>query len=306
MYHTQTIECKNDYEGKVIATLIRKPGAVKSAKAVLYIHGFVDYFFQDHLADWYAHKGINFYALDLRKYGRSTLPHQHPNGVRDLSEYFEEIDSAVKIICNDDNNNFLILNGHSTGGLIAAVYSAYGNQRNKINAIFLNSPFLSFNANFLVRNIVVPVIIFFDIFFADYITPFHISPLYGESLHKNFKGKWNYNLKWKPIKGFPIKSGWFKAIHKGQRLIRKGLKPDIPVLVLCSDKSYKGRRWSDKLHTSDGVLNVKHIKKLSKHLGAKTTFATVEHARHDLFLSREEAIKMAYDKLSAWIKSLEQ
>ena len=59
----------------MIATLVRrqpKPGA----RAMLYVHGHNDYFFQRHVADFYAGLGIGFYALDLRKCGRSLLPHQ--------------------------------------------------------------------------------------------------------------------------------------------------------------------------------------------------------------------------------------
>ena len=38
---------------------------------MLYLHGWNDYFFQTHLADAFAALGFDFYALDLRRYGRS-------------------------------------------------------------------------------------------------------------------------------------------------------------------------------------------------------------------------------------------
>ena len=63
---------------------------------MLYVHGYNDYFFQKHAADFYTGLGISFYALDLRKPGRSLLPHQTalpvPAGV------LPEIDAAVDII----------------------------------------------------------------------------------------------------------------------------------------------------------------------------------------------------------------
>ena len=43
-------------------------------------------------------KDYHFYALDLRKYGRSILQNHKANNVRDLSEYYEDIDSALAII----------------------------------------------------------------------------------------------------------------------------------------------------------------------------------------------------------------
>ena len=58
------------------------------------MHGFADYFFQTGYAEWWTERGYDFYALDLRKYGRSLRPHQTPNYVTDLREYFAELDAA--------------------------------------------------------------------------------------------------------------------------------------------------------------------------------------------------------------------
>jgi alpha-beta hydrolase superfamily lysophospholipase len=69
---------------------------------VLYLHGYVDYFFQTHLAEFFTARGYDFYALDLRKYGRSLRSHQTPNFCRDIAEYYPEIDRALKIIRDDD------------------------------------------------------------------------------------------------------------------------------------------------------------------------------------------------------------
>ena len=41
---------------------------------MLYVHGFSDYFFQTALADFFAARGLAFYALDLRKSGRARRP----------------------------------------------------------------------------------------------------------------------------------------------------------------------------------------------------------------------------------------
>ena len=61
---------------------------------MLHVHGFADYFFHTEYAEWWADRGYDFYALDLRKYGRSLRAHQTPNYVADLSEYFAELDLA--------------------------------------------------------------------------------------------------------------------------------------------------------------------------------------------------------------------
>ena len=50
---------------KVVATLVRRDEPRRSRRAVLYVHGWNDYFFQTHLADEFAARGIDFYAVDL-------------------------------------------------------------------------------------------------------------------------------------------------------------------------------------------------------------------------------------------------
>jgi alpha-beta hydrolase superfamily lysophospholipase len=75
-YQQLTLNFADDYDGKVVATLVRKKSAQATKKAVLYIHGFSDYFFQTEMAEQFNQHGYDFYALDLRKYGRSKLPHQ--------------------------------------------------------------------------------------------------------------------------------------------------------------------------------------------------------------------------------------
>ena len=105
-----------------VATLVRRRAGEESTRAVLYIHGFNDYFFQRELACRFNERGIHFYALDLRKYGRSWLPHQKFNDIRDLRAYFEEITIALEIIRQEGCQTTVLL-GHSTGGLIITLYA---------------------------------------------------------------------------------------------------------------------------------------------------------------------------------------
>ena len=60
-------------------------------RAVLYVHGWNDYFFQIHLSDFWADRGFDFYALDLRRYGRSLRRGQLPGFISDLDEYDAEL-----------------------------------------------------------------------------------------------------------------------------------------------------------------------------------------------------------------------
>ena len=159
-FQTLKLHLKDDYEGRVEAVLFKRNAKQKSKKAFLYLHGFVDYFFQYHLADWANELGFNFYALELRKYGRSLLPHQKPNMFRHYTEYFEEIDEAVKQIREKDKNKTLVLMGHSTGGLLFSLYAHHHRQEKTIDALILNSPFFDFNVPVLIKKLIMPLMAF--------------------------------------------------------------------------------------------------------------------------------------------------
>ena len=75
---------------------------------MLHVHGFADYFFQTEYAEWWIARGYDFYALDLRKYGRSIRAHQTPNYVADLREYFAELDPAWCRITERDGHDHVV------------------------------------------------------------------------------------------------------------------------------------------------------------------------------------------------------
>ncbi|MBT2500751.1 hypothetical protein J7E25_16770 [Agromyces sp. ISL-38] len=45
---------------------------------MLFVHGWSGYFFNRELAAFWSNAGARFFALDLRKYGRSLRPWQAP------------------------------------------------------------------------------------------------------------------------------------------------------------------------------------------------------------------------------------
>ena len=96
-YEALTVELPDDAEGAVVATLVRRRAAATTNRAVLYIHGFSDYFHQIELAEFHAARGEDFYAIDLRKNGRSLLPHQTPTRMADVSDYYPEIDCGGRL-----------------------------------------------------------------------------------------------------------------------------------------------------------------------------------------------------------------
>src|SRR5256885_15553021 len=134
------LEFASDYDGTVVATLVRLPVPNAPRGAVLYVHGFSEYFFQRHMAERFAAEGYAFYALDLRKYGRSLRPHQHPNFCKSVSEYYADLDAALDVIGGE-----LLLAGHSTGGLIASLHAHEGAKRAQVQGLWPNSALFDSN-----------------------------------------------------------------------------------------------------------------------------------------------------------------
>src|SRR5207237_10325724 len=85
-------------------------------------------------------EGYDFYALGLRKYGRSLRAHQHANFCQQVSEYCADVTAAI-----DSIGEPVLLAGHSMGGLVCALYAHEGLRRQEINALWLNSPFFDWN-----------------------------------------------------------------------------------------------------------------------------------------------------------------
>ena len=291
-------------DGTVAPVLVRRrcvnPPTNPSAKAVLYIHGYVDYFFQTHLADFYNQHGLHFYALDLRRHGRAMQAGQLPNYTRDIDEYLQDVDAAVQLIKREEHINWLLLNGHSTGGLVAALYAHRGLQRGVVNAVFLNSPFLDMNLPVWQQRTLEPLLAAVGAWWPHLRLP-AMSGVYGQSLHVAHHGQWRYNTQWKPIAGFPLYAGWLRAIHRAQAEVARGLAIQCPVLVLHAQRSAWPTQWHGDAMCADVVLNVADITRLSPGLGPKVEVKAIPDGMHDLTLSQTEPRQKTFQALLAWL-----
>ena len=300
-YEAQTFDLGTDAEGPVTATLVRRMSDKPDGRAVLYVHGFADYFFQPHLADFFVERGVDFYALDLRKYGRSLLPHQTPNFCENITDYYPELDEAVRIIREVDGHRRLLVNGHSTGCLITALWAHDRRDAGAIDAMFFNSPFFDMNAPWLVKTIVTPVTLRVGRRRPYAKLPLGLNEVHGSSIHRDRYGEWDYNLEWKPLPGFPVLAGWLRAIHLAQKRLHAGLDIPAPILVASSTLSYKRTKWNEIARGADSVLDVDHMAKWTPALGGQTTLVRIEGGLHDLVLSVEPARKQMFDELERWM-----
>jgi alpha-beta hydrolase superfamily lysophospholipase len=298
-FEKRTLALTDDYEGTVIATVIRRKSVFKSKKAVLYIHGFNDYFFQEIMAQQFNQQGFHFYALDLRKYGRSYLKHQKLNNVRSILEYDEEIKRVLQIIKSEDNDQIL-LKGHSTGGLIVTNYAVNHLNSAYFNGVICNSPFYDFNLPIVLRELGIPIISFLGKYFPNLRISVKFSKVYGHSLHEDEQGEWNYFLYWKPHQIPKVNLGFIRAIYKAQQNIRHKATIDVPLLVLFSDKSVDEKQWSEKLQFADAVLSVKQIKTVAEKINGDVTTCEIKNALHDVVLSKKPFREKAYQKIFEW------
>ncbi len=297
----EVLTLPNDYEGRVVATLVSRKRRGKTGKAVLYLHGYVDYFFQREMAEKYGDMGFDFYALDLRKYGRSLRPGQTPNFCKDVREYFPELNRAIEVIRERDGHRRLLLSGHSTGGLIASLYADSVRSLNTIQAVFLNSPFFEFNESWIRREVLIKVICAVGRRFPFLEVPGGLSDLYGRSLHRDFAGEWAYNLEWKPHEGFPTTAGWLRAICKAQKKLQAGLAIDCPVLVMTSAQSCRFKEWDGQLMSSDAVLNTDDINRCAGVIGDHINRIRIAGGMHDLVLSAKVVREKVYTELETWL-----
>jgi alpha-beta hydrolase superfamily lysophospholipase len=296
-YTVETIELPDDEEGAVVATLVRRPAGEPTRRAVLHVHGFADYFFQVAYAEWWNARGYDFYAVDLRKYGRSLLPHQTPNFTTDLRDYFPELDAAWESISRDHSQ--IVLSGHSTGGLTVSLW-ADDRSTPAVGAV-LNAPWLDLQGSAVLRRLVTPAVTRLARRAPKRAIPRTVTGFYARSLHRDHDGEWDFDLAWKPIASWPAYAGWLAAIRRGHAELHAGLDLPFPVLVLSSAASANPAEMGEDVHTHDIVLDVEQIRRWSPALGRHVTYVAVPHARHDVFLSREAPRAEAFAELDGWL-----
>ena len=291
-----------DGEGTVEAVLVRREvrKGEQVTGAVLYVHGFSDYFFQTDLADFFAARGFAFYALDLRKSGRSRRPGHTAHYASDLASYDAELDASLDVVVQEQPGVPVTVVAHSTGGLITPLWLDRRQRRGRLAplaGLVLNSPWFDLQGKpvmrgpltWLLRGLsrVAPLR---ELGLAE-------STIYGSSLHTSGTGEWDYDLDLKPLTGFPVAVGWLNAVRRGHARLHRGLDVGVPSLVLRSDKTHYSTTRSAASDRADTVLDVRQIARWAGCLGGEITVVPVADARHDVFLSLPHAREAAYAAL---------
>lgn len=306
-----TLTPDEDPNEAVTATLVRAPKprwwsenfGSSSNTDVLYIHGWSDYFFQAHLAEFWRSRGARFYALDLRRYGRNLQPDTLPGYVSSLDVYDEDIEAALEIMGHGQagsSTRKLVLLGHSTGGLVLSLWVSRNPGR--ASCLILNSPWLELQTRELGRLVLSPVIDSLGRYQPKVAFKVSEPGFYMRTLSDQLEGDWPINLDWHPARSFPVYPGWLSAITSAQQQVANGLRLDIPTLVLLSTRSVFSAGWLEDMRRSDTVLDVTTVAKRALNLGDCTTIVRIEDALHDVFLSPLSIRERAFAAVTQWLQ----
>lgn len=276
----------NGEPAELCATLVRR-NEPASKRAVLYVHGWSDYFFQTHLADAMAGLGYDFYAVDLRRYGRSLRDGQFAGFTTDLTEYGVELDEAARIIRDEDGHTDIVLMGHSTGGLVAALWAS--ERPGVVSAVVLNSPWLELQSYPALRPALQPMFAAVRTLSPTAVLPISDNGFYRRCTSGSEEGEWAYNLNLKGDKAFTVRVGWLSAVMAGHAKVAAGLSIEVPVLCLISARSDFRRKWDEELRRADIVLDVERLAARASNLGRHVTIVRIPDGMHDLALSDEPA-----------------
>ncbi|QIG39759.1 alpha/beta hydrolase [Microbacterium sp. 4R-513] len=305
-FEQRTLPLGEDDEGPLVATLIRSiPNPIRVLAGplrdvdVLSVHGWSDYFFQPAQARFWTELGAHFYALDLRKYGRSLRDGQTPGYITDLTDYDVDIEAALAAVGHRRGRRLVLL-GHSTGGLILSLWAA--RHRGRAAALVLNSPWLELQLGAMGRQALAPLVqarARWDPRGQQATVDFGF---YTRAQHEvGALPALAYHDEWRPEFGFATHPGWLAAILQGHRTIAYGVEVGCPALVLLSARSAVQLAWRDDMTSADSVLIVDDIARAASRLGRDVSIARIDGALHDVFLSRPEPRAAAYRAVERWL-----
>ena len=276
--------------------------------AVLYVHGFTDYFFQTALADFFTERGFAFFALDLRKCGRSRRPGQTPHYVSEPQALRGRRAQPCPGRRPPRDRRRPGAAGRPLHRRTRAVAVAgpaerrprwregCGDQRPGAQQSLPRPAGQAVDAE--LGHPAVP---------GDGEDPAvrarsscRPRTATAAACTSAPTAAWDYDLEWKPIGGFPITYGWINAIRRGHARLHKGLDVGVPSLLspldaqrTCTGVVARGRRARRRARHPPHRPMVR--------ASATRSPRCRSGARHDVFLSNDEPRDDAYDALDRWL-----
>ena len=286
------------------ATLVRftlpdAPDARSAAlrKAVLFLHGWSDYFFNIELARFWDAQGFEFFALDMHNHGRSLQPDTPGGYVADLEHYDAEIGTAVGMIAESAGADAPAarphgpFDGRPRGGAVGQP------QSRRFSHLVLNSPWLEMHRSALVRRAARTMRGADRPAAARGRDPAAGARLLLARASAALRPRASGTLDdaYRPPLAFPVRAGWLSAILAGQAAGRAAWTSGRPVLVLmsggerrtasCGTRKCGRRRGAGREHRRPPV---------PCRWARSVTVERIDGALHDVFLSRRSVRADAY------------
>lgn len=281
-------------------TLVRPVRQRSEPRAVvLHVHGYNDYFFQEHLAHAFLDHGLAFYALDLRRAGRSLRPDDVPHLMRSIAEPGQDLSLAASAIAELHPGIPLVVHAHSTGGLSASVWAA-DSAPPAVVGLALDSPLFGRREHGIQRlsPVLLPIL--------GTLRPMMIvsrrPSVYATHLHVDGGGRWDFDTELKRPEGVPARAVWALTVLRAQQRISRGrLHIPFPVLVARSQESGPESSDNPRLDEQDIVVDVDAVARLAPRLGAHVEELVIPGGVHELSLSSTPARDIYLDGLVRWI-----
>lgn len=283
----------------------RAPQELATGAIALYLHGWSDYFFHPHVAQFFNDRGFDFWAIDLRRNGRSLCDGDVATAIGDVGEYGEEIARTIEIASDDARERGLspkkpVIYAHSTGGLTAVTWAA--RNPGQASALLLNSPWLELHGGPLVRRALLP-----ELEVLARVRPMRtlvpgLPDFYARTLHADFGGEWDWHVPYKPFESFPMPACTLAAVARAQNQLARGLHIREPIFMTASTRSALGPVFTRRAYTSDAILNVEQQVTNARNAGRDLTIARIPGATHDMALAFEAPRKMFFAELAAFME----
>lgn len=298
----------NGYQQAAIApaTLIRRIGRPERPRAVvLHVHGYNDYFFTTHVADALTDMGLAFYAVDMRRAGRSLQPGDKPHHITDIAELGADISAAAAAAVADaravtgDETLPLVVHAHSTGGLAAAIWAS-DTPDPDLAALILNSPFFGLMLTRWQRQTLTATPLISRVLPARVLA--HVPSPYTVALRE--QGGWEFDTAWKKPGGEPATAGWLASTYAAQRRVARGLDIRVPVLVARSDSSGPDLDTNPRHQSQDVVIDVALIEAWAPGMGDDVREVVIDGGIHDLTLSAPGPRQAFLDAVEAFVDTV--
>ena len=314
-YSTYDLGPDPDGETDIVATAIRycpaEPASPQYQQwqqrpALLWVHGMTDYFFGAHIAEYFHQQGYAFYAIDLRKCGRSHRSGQRWHYISDLSWYGEELSAVATMIAQHHSSITPI--AHSTAGIIVPVWldeirRTQPHLHSAINTLILNSAWLGMmKLSDLTVTLLSPVIHALARVCPHLPFPGGKLSTFGDSIHSSRYGEFDFDTTFKPLAGHKKYLGWLSSVLRYQAKIQRGdINVGVPVLSLRSVYSRLSQPYAPAADTADVVIDTEQTATWAPKLSSQVTDVPILGARHEVFLSLAPAREIAFARSTEWL-----